>query len=291
MKIISYGLLGLWMVVASIAEGASDGTLVMSAAKKGGGYWGVGTRLRDVAQLQGLTIDVIESNGSLQNLQRLDDPDSPVALALTQADALKHYLHSHPTFVKKVDILESIGHECVLVIAGIDRGIDSVKDLWGDNGRVMAIRSPDSGVAATFDYMTLLEPRFKATVVKHMETLEAMERIKEPGDAGGLSAVMLVQRPKVRSPEVDLALRQPEVYRFVDIDDSALEDKLPSGQAVYTLMDITLQRGEGAAGVTVRTICTEGLLLAAKSKLSEAQRKGLEFIIDYQWMRVYPTGG
>lgn len=277
----------LIVLLLSIGSQAAEFEFVISAGKQGGGYYGIATRLEKVLKEQGATLGVQESVGSLQNLQRLDADDSPVNLAITQADALKLYLNKNPGFLDKFEILESVGKECVFVIAGKDSGLLSHEDMQKEGDKHIAILSPDSGVAVTYELMSTLAPKFRNTQVRYMDTMEAMWQIGSGQD--NLHAVMLVQRPKVRSPEMQLALRHPEDYRFVPIDDKDLEDRLPDGTAVYEFLDLALVQQGSAGQVTVKTICTEGLLVGAKDKIPAPQRSQLKDVLARHWMLIYPT--
>ena len=59
-------------------------------------------------------------------------------------------------------------------------------------------------------------------------------------------------------------------------------------QCVCQQVDLPLVRGSAAGNVSVETLCTKGLLVAAPAKLGDAAQAALQQIIDYDWMRVYP---
>jgi hypothetical protein len=266
---------------------AAGADIVFSAGRKDGGYWGVAERMRSVAAEQGLRVQVLPSVGSIENLNRLADPESPVNLTLTQADALKHYLNDNPGFANRIQALESIGLECVFVIASPGSGIETDQDLQDPAGRRLAIPGADSGVAVTFAYMTSLVPGLDNTRPVYTDTLEAMKHFGRP-DA--VDAVMLVHRPKVRSPELQLALDDPLSYRLIPVEDRHLADTLPSGEEVYEFLDLPLVRtGLAAADRTHPTICTKGLLLSSPRKLGPGVGDRLRRLIDTDWMRVYRT--
>ena len=288
------GLLAAFLLtLAPLSSGAettgseSVRPIVISSGQQGRGYWGVATRLNEVAAELGFAVENEESVGSLQNLQRLDDPEDPVSLALTQADALQYYLQDNPGLSDRMEILEYLGQECVFIITGSNSGIGSDRELQQEKDHRIAIFSPDSGVNVTYQYMKLLEPELSNTRVVFMNTEEAMDSLT--GAESPVDSVMLVHRPKDRSPEIQLALDRPNDYRFVAVEDGDLNDKLPNGEAVYTPLDIVLLRVDGEARVSVKTICTKGMLVASKVKLSADQRKQLDQVIDYHWMRVYVT--
>ena len=276
------------IITLAQGSGGDGGTLVISAGKQGRGYWGVASRLQAVGKERALAVEVQESDGSLENLQRLFDPQNPVGLALTQSDALNQYPSSHPESTPKLEILEYIGQECVFIIADNNSGIRSDQDLQRSDGKRIAIRSANSGTAVTFGYMSMLEPELKNTSVVYQDPLQAMQNFGSSGEQAA-DAVMFVQRPKVRTPEILLALERPADYRFVEVTNKKFSGELPNGEQVYSFLDIPLLRSEGKVTLSVNSICTKGLLVTAANKLSAEQRRTLTQIINYDWMRVYAT--
>jgi TRAP-type uncharacterized transport system substrate-binding protein len=271
---------------AGLPPQATGADIVFSAGRQGGGYWGVAERLRKVAAESGLAIAVRESVGSVENLNRLSDPEDPVNLTLTQSDALKRFLQEHPGLANKIEILESIGLECVFIVASADSGIENDQDLQSEKGYRLGIPSEVSGVAVTFDYMTKLVPGLANTSPVYGDTMEAMRNFGQP-DAP--DAVMLVHRPKLQSPELQMALDAPERYKLIPVEDRHLADKLPSGEAVYDFLDIPLIRAGLATDRSLPTVCTKGTLIASKRKMTPGTKEQLSKIIDFQWMRIYPT--
>jgi TRAP-type uncharacterized transport system substrate-binding protein len=275
---------------ADESAGAESG-LVISAGREGLGYWGIATRLQAVALESELPVDVRESVGSMENLERLADPDSPVSLALTQSDALHAFLGTHPGSQADIEIFESIGKECVFVIADKDSGLRSDADLSKpDSGHRLAIQDANSGSAITFEVMRKLDPDLGNTEVVYMDTRIAMDQMgAESPDI--VDAVMLVHRPKVHSPELQRALSNPDRFQLVSFDNADLRGKLPNGDPIYAPLDVPLIRSGWKTERSVQTICVKGLLVGSRSKLSPDDRDRLMRIIDYQWMRVYSEEG
>ncbi len=105
-----------------------------------------------------------------------------------------------------------------------------------------------------------------------------------------MDALMLVQHPKVHTVEIRYALEHPQQYRFVAIKDLELSELLPDGRPVYQALDLPLQRSSwNKATRSVETVCSKGLLVGARDKLSDAQRESLQQILDFDWMRIYTT--
>jgi len=205
-------------------------------------------------------------------------------VAFTQADALRYYLATHPESAEKFVTVDEWGKECVFIVSRRDGDVKGDSDLQ-EKGKVrMAILSPDSGVAATYRYMAMLEPALNNTDVVYTDTLEALTRLAE-GD-GEVDAVMLVQHPKARPPEMTTVLDNFDSYRFVQLDDWDLRARLADGAQVYTHEEIT---PKPMSGIGVRTICTKRLVVAAKEKLSPAQSLSLSQTVERHWRDIYVT--
>ncbi|MAT92660.1 MAG: hypothetical protein CME59_08665 [Halioglobus sp.] len=277
-------VLALLALPAHAQAGFDGGAIVISSGAAGGGYWNAGQRLQGVAASMELPVENLESSGSMENLERLVDPASPVNLAFAQADAMRHFFQQRREDEQLVDVLENIGQECVFVIAGRDSGIDRDRDLAANGADIsLGISSPTSGIAVTFDYMTSLLPDLAGVAIAYGNTSAAMEGLDS--DAGAVDAVMVVHRPKAHSPEVDLAIANPERFQFVELSDDRFTRELHNGRAVYRRMRLALP----GYREPVQTICVRGLLLGHKQKLSAHQRNRLTDLVNYHWMRVYAT--
>lgn len=268
----------------SAAEPTSSTGVVLNSGVEGGGYWNAGERLQSVAASKmGLGVENVPSTGSLENLEHLLDPESPVNLAFAQADATQYYLNQHPEDIRKLELLENIGQECVFMVTGVDSEIRTDEDLQDAKDPHLGIASAASGVAVTFDYMVSQIPELVNVKVDYGDTLALMEQItasKAPVDA-----VMMVHRPKERSPEVDYALSHSDQYRFVELSDERLTQELWNGRKIYRTMKIALP----GVDKPVQTICVLGLLLANKQKLTLEERNQLSDLVSYHWMKVYAT--
>jgi len=129
----------LAMLVAAICLAQADTALsegwdaAISTGRKGGRYFDLGTRFQSTLQAQhGLEIHVETSSGSIQNLARLADRSSEIALALTQTDALDQFRKSNAEFAKQFIVLGDVGKECVILITGKKSGILSFSRCRND---------------------------------------------------------------------------------------------------------------------------------------------------------------
>jgi TRAP-type uncharacterized transport system substrate-binding protein len=230
----------------------------------------------------GLTIENQASTGSLINLRKLLDEDSPVSLAFAQADALQYYLNDKPDAAQAIETLESVGEECVFIISDSDSKIRTDKDMQEKRRMGLGIRSPNSGIRVTFDYMTSLAPELGNISVYYGDSVDMMENFTT--HLTQVEAVMFVHGPNERSPEIDLVLANPDRFQFVKIADKRLTQNQSGGEATYRSVRVAPGAVESAS--KVQTICMRGLLLANKNKLSVEQGSKLTELINNHWGQV-----
>ena len=133
--------------------------------------------------------------------------------------------------------------------------------------------------------MRKLIPGLENTEPVYTDTLKAMKKI-HIGDRDAVDAVMLVQRPMLRKPEIRFAVSKPFVFHMLSVEDRRLLDELPNGKEVYEFLDVPLIPGRLFSEKSVLTVCTKGLLLASSSKLDQEMWKKLKRIVDFQWTRI-----
>lgn len=255
------------LVLAAAAETRPEGIFV-SSGKPGGYYDSVASRMRYVLRPEfDQLIDLRSSEGSLENLGRLDDDSSPINIAFTQADALAHYLQAHPAFEKKYVVLAELGRECAFLIAPRKGGITKASDLHVARGQTVAVGDTLSGAAVTYEHLSHLDPRFRNTPAKNTSTIEAMLDLKASTRRLNIAAAMVVQRPLVISAPVEIAMDNRDLYRFVPIREEDVQGDLDA-KSKYTFETIDLGFGRDYK-VSLETICTQGLILGAKGKFSE----------------------
>lgn len=253
----------------------------ISTGHKGGSYFYIGKRLQTTMQIRHeLRINVETSSGSIQNLARLADPSSEIGLALTQTDALNQFLNSNAEFADEFIVLGDAGKECVLLITGKGSGISNFADLKENPGGEISVDDPGSGASATISYLQAMDPEFANTTPVYVDTIEALLQIKVAGQYTKLKAAMLVQRPTTRSRPVTVLLENPNDYRLIPVLEADVQNgKLPDGSVVYTFENVNIGNTSGADALNVDTICTRGLLLASKRKLSREVRSKLSAVM------------
>jgi hypothetical protein len=269
----------------AVARG-SGADLVISSGPEGGGYHEIGRRVRNLLTNEHhYYVEVEPSRGSMENLARLADPESPVGAALAQTDALNLYLREHPEFAQEFVVLADIGKECVFLIAGRAGDLLTAADLKADAGRSIAVGHEDSGAAVTWAHMGQLEPRLQNTRPVYVDVVEALARIKARENYSKLETAMLVQRPHVASPPLEIVLDSPDAFRILAIRAGDLKSPaLPNGAPVYTFEKVEVRK------VSFDTICTRGLLLASKQKVDASVRSRLAEVLLESASYIAPKG-
>ncbi len=270
----------MWVVMGWAAAGPAPVAaqarpdLMIAAGLEGGYYHDVARRLSTLlAREHGFYVPVEATRGSLENLFRLDDPENPVSVALTQADALLGYLEEHPAFASEFLVLADVGRECAFLVSG-RAGIETAAELKEPGSRTLSVGRAGSGAAVTWDYLTRLEPDFKNTEAGDVDLMEALAQLRTGAAYTDLAGIMMVQRPRVVSPAMEIVLKHPEDYRFIPIRETDIRAAaLPSGKPVYTFETVSVRE------VDVETICTRALVLASSEKLDGEKRSRLAQVL------------
>ena len=253
------------------ANPASARGYVLSSGAKGGYYHGVASRLVTLLSQEILAARNETSAGSLENLTLLADARSPVNVVLAQADAVRFYLDEHPEFAEELVVLDDLGSECVALITKTKGGIENAADLKTGSFGALVLPSAGSGAAVTLEYMSRMDPAYRQSPVAHREPMEAMLQMRMPGGEK-IAAVMLVKRPRTLTPEFEIVLENQEDFRVAPIRPKDVKNgQLPDGSPVYTFGNVKLGFGKNFSA-SVDTVCTRGLLIGSRSKLSAQSR-------------------
>jgi hypothetical protein len=262
------------LILLVAPAGRSAENLVISSGSESGYYHSVARGLRAVLRSEYSTpLEIRTSRGSLENLTLLDDPASSVAIALTQADALRQYNEDHPGFISKYVELSDVGEECVFLFTGKRTGIKSVADLKAEGSRTVAVGQLGSGASVTWEYMNRLDPSFRSTQPVNVELVEALLELRQTTRPSAVAAAIMVQRPRTLSAPLEIVLDRRDDYEIVPIREGDLGPVSPEGRhPVYTFEKVSIGFGRDYR-VSFDTICTRGLLIAARAKVTEEQLK------------------
>jgi TRAP-type uncharacterized transport system substrate-binding protein len=85
--ILAVSAAAIWVAIRLI-QPAPPSTLTITAGPPGSSFWNAAERYKQILARNGITLEVLTSEGSLQNLQRLSDPSSHVDVGFVQSGLL-----------------------------------------------------------------------------------------------------------------------------------------------------------------------------------------------------------
>lgn len=260
--------------------------LVFGTGAEGGAYWQLAKRFEQVVVREGVTVDVQETQGSFENLERLSDSKDTLNIALTQADTFLNYLDNNQGMVNKIKTLAPIGLECVFVVTRTNSDLNNEKDWQSAMTPRVAVHALGSGSAMTYEYMAHLIPELKDDILVDMKIADAVNALYAEGETS-IDLVFVVHRPKYHGPVIQAALEQPDRYQLLSIEDPRLKAKLPTGEDIYEYHDIPLVTDALGGRKSIRTVCTRGFLLTNPNKIAAPIQHKLQTIIDLHWGAIY----
>jgi TRAP-type uncharacterized transport system substrate-binding protein len=247
MKPTTLGLATLLVTTSALADPAA-----ITGGTAGGTYETVyGANLAQVLKAKGHAVRLLESKGSMNNLERLEKGEAQFGFA--QLDAYGQYLK---TGGKPLEIVAALGQECGYLVVKKEGKVTSEKDLRRAKDATIAIGEEGSGSAITWQYMTRLVPDYKNAKIIFQGGTRALNQIGTPG---GPDAYLFVTAPGNQNNSLIQAVNANKSLKFVDLDKSWLDDKLPDGKPVYEFDKISVCSGWGC---NVETICTASYLFA-----------------------------
>lgn len=126
-------------------EGAAPESLTIATGGTSGIYHGYGVAVGDVlTERHGVPVEIAESGGSVENLQRLADGSAQVAFSA--ADAVADAVAGRGSFDQPVEVsaLARVYDDFVHLVVPAGSSIRSIEDL---RGRTVSLGAPGSGTA------------------------------------------------------------------------------------------------------------------------------------------------
>jgi TRAP transporter TAXI family solute receptor len=206
-------LAALGWALAVVLKPAIQHTIVITTGADNGIYRGFADRYAPILKRNGITLDIRSSSGSVENYQRLTNPDSEYEVG---------FIQSGTTSPKETDHLETIAAVSYEPIWVFYRGDATVTTLAQLRGKRVAIGVPGSGLlhvsrvllgysGITGDNTTLLE----------MDATKAYQGL----ESGQLDAAFFIGRPDAAMQQT-LLNSDLKLMSFAQAD--ALVQKFPS---------------------------------------------------------------
>lgn len=262
----------LGVAAALVGSAAFSQDITITTGREGGSYFGVqGPKIVKFIKGVGLNGTFEASTGSLDNLNKVAAGTSQVGIS--QADAIMFFKKTSPQAGTKIEIGGTLGRECVFVVAKKGGKVSNDSDLQG-KGVTIAVGAQGDGSRATWDYMGILEEKFKNATPNEAGGSSGLAQVV----SGQADAFLFVANPDPKvlyTNELFTLARDNKILQFVPVTDWDLNNKLPNGDPVYTFEKVVTK--PGLFGDTVNTICMSAytvynndLNAATKEKLSRA---------------------
>ncbi|MFP3569025.1 TAXI family TRAP transporter solute-binding subunit [Paraburkholderia sp. SIMBA_030] len=206
-------LAAIGWATATVLKPAIQHTIVITTGADKGIYRGFADRYAPILKRDGITLDIRSSSGSIENYQRLANPDSEYEVG---------FIQSGTTSPKETDHLQTIAAVSYEPIWVFYRGDATVTRLAQLRGKRIAIGVPGSGLLnvaqVLLDYSGVTSDN---TTLLQMDAVKAYQRLEN----GQLDAAFFIGRPDA-AMQTTLLNSDLKLMSFAQAD--ALVQKFPS---------------------------------------------------------------
>lgn len=161
--------------IIAFIRSAPPSQVTLTSGPDGSSFHRIGLRYAKILAKSGVKVNVLTSNGSLQNLERISDPKSNVELAIVQGGIINEN--------DKLDELVSLGGISNQPILFFYRGGSVVERLSQMKGKTIAIGLPGSGTRKLalklLDLNGIKEKDLGATTLVEMDADDAAEALSQ----------------------------------------------------------------------------------------------------------------
>lgn len=243
------------LLISTVVLSLQASAYTITTGDKSGAYFKVGTNLAALVK----DGKVIESKGSIENIERLVSGEADIGII--QLDAYAWYLSKHPKESSKIEVVGTLFKECIHIAVNKKGKVQDEDDLQ-QKGATIAIGNKGSGTAVSWDYMMRLEPGYKKSAVSFTGGSRALSKLalSSKGDKSSIDAVMWVARPDVNNKYLKIVRENPNL-EMIEVDDKDLNDTYkPLGKPVYTFE--ALPTKDGLFKGKIKVPCLEAALIA-----------------------------
>lgn len=247
------------IAAAMMAPLAMADDITITTGYEGGSYHGVfGRNMSMILTEQGHEVETVSSAGSIENLNRVAGGEADLGFA--QADA---YMFWSTRNTGNVEVIGSLGKECLFVATGENSGIDGEGDL---QNKKIAVGEKGSGSAVSWQYAQQLEPDYLDTSTFFQTGALALSKVK----SGQLDAFFWVTSPgNLDHKFIRAVMAEGSDLKMIDFDNWGMNDDLPTGEPVYEFRDITIAKGM-IFDTEVEVPCTDVLVIGSPDMGTDA---------------------
>lgn len=228
--------------------------LSLCTARADGNYFAAGELIRSHIDADRLRLDLVETEGSVDNLKRLARGECDAAIV--QIDAYLTYQEANRT--KRLELARPnyLYEEFVHLVCRRDAGITGIADLAAGGARVtVLVGEPESGSAATWHYLTLLDSSYASVPAQTVGGMQALTEIQETGPAACMIFIS-----GLRSAFSAAVNDAGDKLRIVTVDDPDLDAARFAGDRIYQFHTIpggaypNLESADNRRGITTLTV-------------------------------------
>ena len=242
-------------MIATSAASAEDVELGLCTASAAGIYYAAGQEIARQVDRTDIRVDVVETNGSMDNLERMAMGECDAAIV--QVDAYLVYQDTHRHDRLNIKRPHHLYDEFVHLVCNRTSGVESIENLLVEGAvGALLIGSETSGGANTWASITLLNSSYAKLTTVNTGGMEALDQVSSGTDA---SCMMYVSG--LGSEYSSNVNRSGDRLRLITIDDRSLDDATFAGSPIYSFQTIPpetyplLQEGKGEVEtLTVRAI-------------------------------------
>lgn len=222
-------LVSLVLLVGASASAMAGPTLKLCTARPDGVYHAAGKTIQQAAKADGISIELVESEGSLDNLNRMVARGCDGAII--QADAYLVFQKRNPEKHLSIQGPLPLYEEHMHLVCRRDTGIERVEDLLGSSAHPwVMVGEPFSGSSVTWRSLQMHKPVYLRVSTQELGGAEALNIILR-----GNQGQCLFQVSGLGSKFLQSVDAKGDQLRLVQIDDDELNGVNISGKAVYAL--------------------------------------------------------
>ena len=212
--ILQLGALG-WALV-TVLKPAIQHTIVITTGADKGIYRGFADRYAPILKRNGITLDIRRSSGSIENYQRLKNPDSEYEVGFIQSGT------TSPKETDRLQIIAAVSYEPIWVFYRGDTTNTTINRLAQLRGKRIAIGVPGSGLL-NVSLVLLADSGITgdSTTLLQIDAVKAYQGLEN----GQLDAAFFIGRPDA-SMQQTLLNSDLKLMSFAQAD--ALVQKFPS---------------------------------------------------------------
>jgi TRAP transporter TAXI family solute receptor len=251
----------LCLLFAAVSESAEDPMLKLCTGSPSGNYFASGQEIQRQLSRQGVAIELVETGGSMDNLQKMATEECDAGFA--QIDAYLHYQAINQANRLEVEWPRHLYGEYVHLVCHRDAAIASIKDLrQAKPSQTLLVGASGSGSAITWSSLARLEPDYLDVRTEMAAPHDALAAVRD-GEANCLVFVSGLNSEFLGSVE-----EAGELLKLVPVDDRVLEDAKHLGKPIYEFQEIpagTYSNLQAPAGMPVTTLVVRAVLLISST--------------------------